>query len=210
MLPYNDYSKQTRPGVDKAFSVLYRTNGQTSDTGLKTGVTNMTRMEIQLTQGFCNQVCPVTEVTAAPFEDAFSRAEAVWSEYWNRSAVALEDEYLEKMWYENTYFLRCLLSGSSRCPGLFGNWMYEDIGTAWHGDYHMNYNTQQIFWGLMSSNRQELHLPYVRLTEELLPLSHAWATDFYGLPRCLLPSFGLSGPHECHALPLTGLGLGNL
>ena len=196
LLAYNDYSKQMRPGVDKAFSVLYRTNGQTSDTGLKTRVTNMTRMEIQLTQGYCEQVHPVTEVTAAPFEDTFSRAEAVWSDYWNRSAVALEDEYLEKMWYENTYFLRCLLSGSSRCPGLFGNWMYEDIGTAWHGDYHMNYNTQQIFWGLMSANRQALHLPYVRLAEELLPLSRDWAQSFYKLR-------GACFPHSAYPVPMS-------
>ena len=35
----------------------------------------------------------------------------------------------------------------------------------------MNYNTQQVFWGVFSSNHAEQHLPYVDLCEKILPLS---------------------------------------
>lgn len=196
LLPYNGYAGKARPGVDKSFSLRYQTNGHTADKGLKTAVSEMTRIQIQLSEGYCETVDTKTELETASWEDDFAHAETVWADYWNRSGIALEDEFLEYLWYTNTYFLRCLLSGSSRCPGLFGNWMYEDIGTAWHGDYHMNYNTQQIFWGLMAANRQELHLPYVRLSEELLPLSKDWAQNFYHLR-------GACFPHSAYPVPMT-------
>lgn len=196
VLPYNHYEGQPRPGVDKGFSVLYRHNGVSSATGLIAKVSGMSEMTLQLTEGYFDRVETVTEVDAVPFDAALAKAEELWEDYWNRSGVALEDEFLEHMWYINTYFLRCVLNGNSRCPGLFGNWMYGDIGTAWHGDYHMNYNTQQIFWGLMSANRQELHMPYVRLAEELMPLSTAWARDFYQME-------GACFPHSAYPVPMT-------
>ena len=196
VLPYNGYAGEMRPGVDKAFSVRYQTNGKLEKTGLITAVAGMTQIQIQVREGYCETVSTAKEFTAPSYEAAFAHAQAVWTDYWNRSGVALEDDFLEHLWYTNTYFLRCLLSGSSRCPGLFGNWMYEDIGTAWHGDYHMNYNTQQIFWGLMAANRQELHLPYVRLSEELLPLSKDWAQNFYHLR-------GACFPNSAYPVPMT-------
>ena len=196
LLPYNDYFGQMRPGVDKGFSVFFRHNGTAENAGLKTPVSGLTEIAVQLRQGYCDAVRAVTGVDAASFEAAFAAAEDSWADYWNRSGVALSDEYLEQLWYTNTYFLRCVLNAHSRCPGLFGNWMYRDIGTAWHGDYHMNYNTQQVFWGLMSANRQELHLPYVRLAEELLPLSQGWARDFYKMN-------GACFPHSAYPVPMS-------
>ena len=196
LMPYNDYRGQMRPGLDKGFSVFFRHNGTAENTGLKTTVSGLTNLTLQLTQGDCGKASQVRGVDAPSFADAFAAAKKSWENYWNRSGVALSDDYLEHMWYVNTYFLRCLLNGHSRCPGLFGNWMYGDIGTAWHGDYHMNYNTQQIFWGLMSANRQELHLPYVRLAEELLPLSQSWARDFYEMN-------GACFPHSAYPVPMS-------
>ena len=45
----------------------------------------------------------------------------------------------------------------------------DQIGTAWHGDYHMNYNTQQPVWVTFSSNHLDKNLPYVDLIEKLMP-----------------------------------------
>lgn len=196
VLPHNDYTGEVRPGVDKGFSLLYSHNGTAAAPGLKTGVAGMTEIVMQLTEGYFDAVSAVTDVEALPFAQALQQAKTAWMQYWNRSGIALEDEFLEHLWYTNTYFIRCVLNVKSRCPGLFGNWMYEDIGTAWHGDYHMNYNTQQLFWGLMGANRQELHLPYVRLAEELMPLSSAWARDFYEME-------GACFPHSAYPVPMS-------
>lgn len=119
--------------------------------------------------------------------EAAAAGAAAWAAFWERSGVALDDELLERTWYRNLYFLRCAIRPGVTCPGLFANWSYRSVGTAWHGDYHMNYNTQQPFWAVFSSNHVELHLPYVDLVERLLPLSQMWARDYYGLGGAYFP-----------------------
>ncbi|WP_051318050.1 glycosyl hydrolase family 95 catalytic domain-containing protein [Cohnella thermotolerans] len=126
-----------------------------------------------------------------PDESAFARALAGsldgWREYWSRSGVALEDEELERLWYRNLYFYNCSVKPDATCPGLFANWSYGKIGSEWHGDYHMNYNTQQPFWVAFSSNHAEKHLAYASMVEQVLPLSRRWARDYYGLRGAYFP-----------------------
>lgn len=196
LLPYNDYAGTVRPEVDKGFAVRYTLNGAACDTGLRTALTDVTEVALQVTHGYYDEVASAPPTRLPSFSDAQSASTATWHAYWQKSGVSLSDEQLEHIWYINTYFIRCVLNETTRCPGLFGNWMYKNIGTAWHGDYHMNYNTQQVFWGLMSANRQELHLPYLRLAEDLMPVSTAWARDFYGLE-------GACFPHSAYPVPMT-------
>ena len=117
-----------------------------------------------------------------------------WNHYWSRSAIELQDKELERWWYHNQYWLACCLRESKIAPGLFGNWSSGKIGTAWHGDYHMNYNTQQVFWGVFSSNHAEQHLPYIDLVESLIPMSRAYARDKFNLP-------GAYFPHSAYPVP---------
>jgi hypothetical protein len=117
-----------------------------------------------------------------------------WNHFWSRSAVEFKDKELERWWYHNQYWLACCLREGKVAPGLFGNWTSDKIGTAWHGDYHMNYNTQQVFWGVFSSNHVEQHLPYVALVEDLLPISKNYARDKFGLP-------GAYFPHSAYPVP---------
>lgn len=121
------------------------------------------------------------------FAAAWLRSEQTWRAYWDRSGVALDDEDLERLWYHNLYFLNCAIAPGVQTPGLWANWSYREIGTKWHGDYHMNYNTQQTFWVTFSSNHLDKHLPYVDLVERLLPESRRWASDYYGLRGACFP-----------------------
>ncbi|MFZ4861113.1 glycosyl hydrolase family 95 catalytic domain-containing protein [Sphingobacterium sp. Mn56C] len=111
----------------------------------------------------------------------------VWKKFWNQSSVTLSDSFLESIWYRNLYFLNCSLKDGVTTPGIFANWSYNNIGTAWHGDYHMNYNTQQPFWVTFSSNHLDKNLPYVDLIEALFPVSKQWAKDYYQLPGMYIP-----------------------
>lgn len=138
----------------------------------------------------------VPEPADAGFVSAANRAQDVWREYWNRSGVALDDPFLEQVWYWNQYFFNCAAKAGVNCPGLFANWSYRGIGTAWHGDYHMNYNTQQPFWLPFSSNRVEKNLPYVELVERLMPISQQWAREYYGLR-------GAYFPHSAYPVEMT-------
>ncbi|HZG25419.1 MAG TPA: hypothetical protein VEZ17_12600, partial [Chitinophagaceae bacterium] len=114
-------------------------------------------------------------------------SEEVWNEYWDKSAVAVNDRLLEETWYRNLYFYNCAVKPGVTCPGLFANWMYGNIGTAWHGDYHMNYNTQQPFWLAFSSNHVDKNLAYTDLVHHILPVSQKWAKEYYGMRGAFFP-----------------------
>ncbi len=133
-------------------------------------------------------------LTAVRAPELQRQSEKHWKEFWSRSAVEFADRELERIWYHNQYFLACCLRPGKVAPGLFGNWSSGRIGTAWHGDYHMNYNTQQVFWGVFSSNHVEQHLPYVELCENLLPLAESFAKEKFGLP-------GAFFPHSAYPVP---------
>ncbi len=130
------------------------------------------------------------------FAEAMDSSTRVWKEYWEKSGVALDDDLLEGIWYRNLYFFNCAVKDGVNTPGLFANWSYNDIGTAWHGDYHMNYNTQQPFWLTFSSNHLEKNLSYVNLVEFLFDLSKKWAKEYYNLP-------GAYFPHSAYPVDMT-------
>jgi hypothetical protein len=146
---------------------------------------------LELEHGLAADVASTLANGDAPTNDAFEAALASsqesWSAYWALSGVELGNAELEEVWYRNLYFMNCATAAGVTCPGLFANWSYGDIGTAWHGDYHMNYNTQQPFWMCFSANHLDKHLPYVDLVDHLMPVSKSWAKDYYGLRGAYFP-----------------------
>jgi alpha-L-fucosidase 2 len=133
------------------------------------------------------------------FSTAFELSREKWEAYWSRSGVALEDEFLERIWYRNLYFFQCSVKPEATCPGLFANWSYGKIGSEWHGDYHMNYNTQQPFWLAFSSNHVDKHLAYVNMVDHVLPVSRKWAKEYYGLRGAYYPHSAY--PVEMNMMP---------
>lgn len=149
---------------------------------------------IDLQQGAKDKIeASLPEIAFGFWDTHFADNCSHWSQFWNASSIQLEDSFLEALWYRNQYFLNCVLKPGSTCPGIFGPWMYKTIGTDWHGDYHLNYNTQQLFWSAFSSNHLNQHLPYVALLEDyLFPLAKSWAKDYYAMrgasfPYCAVP-----------------------
>ena len=125
-----------------------------------------------------------------------------WREYWSRSAVRLENRELERIWYQNQYFLACCLRRNKVAPGLFANWSSGDIGTAWHGDYHSDYNCQQVYWGVFSSNHADQHEPYIELCENLLAMSERFAKEKFGLPGAFFPLSSYPVPSQAIPYPV--------
>lgn len=134
--------------------------------------------------------------TNKQFETSLETNTELWKEYWNKSGVVLKDSFLESIWYHNLYFFNCAVKEGVNTPGLFANWSYNDIGTAWHGDYHMNYNTQQPFWLTFSTNHLEKNLSYVSLVEFLMDVSRKWTKEYYNLP-------GAYFPHSAYPVDMT-------
>jgi hypothetical protein len=143
----------------------------------------------------------VARLAQVPVRQLQQETEKGWKDFWARSAVEFEDKQLEKIWYHNQYFLACCLREGKVAPGLFGNWTSGKIGTAWHGDYHMNYNTQQVFWGIFSSNHVEQNLPYVELVENLLPMAQNYAQEKFGLPGAFFPHSAYPVPSQVVPFP---------
>ena len=144
----------------------------------------------------------VTRLSSIPVSRIQHDSEARWHDFWSRSAVELKDKELERIWYQNQYFLACCLRERKMAPGLFGNWSTGRIGTAWHSDYHMNYNTQQVFWGVFSSNHVEQHLPYVELCQNLMPMSEKYAKEKFNLPGAYFPHCAYPVPSQMVPYPV--------
>ncbi|MFA5328425.1 MAG: glycoside hydrolase N-terminal domain-containing protein [Prolixibacteraceae bacterium] len=155
---------------------------------------------VSLEQGLNSEVNDVAvavgEVSNPILQKMMASNIQVWKDYWQKSGVKLEDGFLEQMWYQNLYFFNCAVKEGVRTPGLFANWSYNNIGTSWHGDYHMNYNTQQPFWVTFSSNHLEKNLSYISLIEFLMPVSKKWAKEYYSLP-------GAYFPHSAYPVEMT-------
>jgi len=209
ILPFDEPGKSkagTGNSKDKAFRLTVKINGaltKTSRINWNGTTENMATLEaalpstepfnasVTLQEGLANTINKEVPVIAKPdaalFSSIFLNNEKVWTTYWSASAVSLGDEFLEQTWYRNLYFFNCAAKAGVTCPGLFANWSYNNIGTAWHGDYHMNYNTQQPFWVTFSSNHLEKNLPYVNLINSLMPVSQKWAKEYYNLPGAYFP-----------------------
>ncbi|WP_291586937.1 glycoside hydrolase N-terminal domain-containing protein [Bacteroides sp.] len=210
-LPYLEphlYDIQKGHAKDKAFTLDLATNvsllkGQRTTTlGIKEDLADMERYldtsetpfyaMVSLKEGLAEDTSlftlPKEKITANSYIAAEKASMQKWSEYWKCSGVSLADNDLEKIWYRNLYFLNCSAKAGVTCPGIFANWSYGNIGTAWHGDYHLNYNTQQPFWVTYSSNHLDKNIPYVDLVHHLLPVSRAWAKEYYNMRRALKKS----------------------
>lgn len=216
-LPYSTESPET--AKDKAFALEVATsdrmlNGERTTTlGVRTPLEPMERyldgggapfvMHAVLYEGSVKSV--ETAIETAPsasmpeLVSSMTKADEIWRGYWSKSGVELADKELEKIWYRNLYFLNCAMKPGVTPPGIFGNWSYGNIGTSWHGDYHLNYNTQQPYWVTFSSNHLDKNLVYADLVDNLLPVSKKWANDYYGMRGAFFPHSAY--PVEMHTHP---------
>jgi len=165
---------------------------------------------ITLTEGLATDVKAKQDGLNAPTASGYSAASqksvSEWATFWNKSGVKLADKFLEEIWYWNLYFFNCSVKEGVTCPGLFANWSLGDIGTAWHGDYHMNYNTQQPFWMPFSTNHLDKNLPYVDMVYHLLPVSEKWAKEYYNMRGAFFPHSAYPVDMTYHPYPLPDWG----
>lgn len=144
----------------------------------------------------------ISESSKVPFDELRRRSESHWRNHWSASAVSFDDEVLERIWYHNQYFLACCLRKHRTAPGLFANWSSGDVGSAWHSDYHLDYNCQQVYWGVFSSNHVEMHQPYLELIENLMPMSEKFARESFNLPGVFFPLSAYPVPSQIVPYPV--------
>ncbi|MYV54685.1 discoidin domain-containing protein [Streptomyces sp. SID3212] len=124
------------------------------------------RLVTQIGGGGQNLAAPhndaVTQVrthTAASLATLDTQRAEWWKTYWMQSGVELGDAVLEKYYYAAQYFIGAASRAGKTAPALYGIWTTTD-NPQFNGDYHLNYNAQGPFYGVYSSNRPELSLPF--------------------------------------------------
>jgi alpha-L-fucosidase 2 len=99
-----------------------------------------------------------------------------WKKYWSKSCVTLNDDLLEKFYYGALYVLACSSREGSVPPGLAGPW-HLNGPICWSNKYTLDYNFEAVWWGVYSSNRPELALPYYDVILKLIPAGRQLAQE---------------------------------
>lgn len=132
------------------------------------------------------------------------RHQSWWNEMWTRSYVDSGDALLNGQYLTSIYLMASAYSPKSpACGGMYGVWNMED-GMMYHGDIHLNYNSQGGFYSMFSANRPELALPFFDFLEKMMPEGRRRAREEMGEVH---PS--LAGK-SCRGLlfPVSALGIG--
>lgn len=166
---------------------------------------------VSLNEGFADiirnkEIQFPNQLTEEQYNVSRTNTEKSWERFWGQSAICVSDKFLEEIWYRNLYFFNSSIKKDVTCPGIFANWSLGGIGTAWHGDYHLNYNTQQPFWVTFSSNHLDKNLPYVDLVHHLLPISRKWAKEYYNMRGAFFPHSAYPVDMTLHPYPVPDWG----
>lgn len=127
-----------------------------------------------------------------------------WDEMWNRSYVETYDTLLNRQYLASIYLLASAYSAHApACGGMYGVWNMNDR-MMYHGDIHLNYNSQGDFYSLFSANRPELALPFYRFLEKMIPEGRRRAREETGLVHPSLKGKACRGI----LFPVGALGIG--
>ena len=75
---------------------------------------------------------------------------------------------MEKFYYGALYVLGCSSREGCVAPGLAGPW-HLNGPICWSNKYTLDYNFESVWWGVYSSNRPELAMPYYDVILKLIP-----------------------------------------
>ena len=97
------------------------------------------------------------------------RKKAWWKDMWHRSYVETNDDLLNRHYLSSIYLLASAYNRHSPvCGGMYGVWNMDD-DMMYHGDIHLNYNSQAGFYSVFSANRPEIAMPFFQFIESIVP-----------------------------------------
>ncbi|MGM9688654.1 MAG: glycosyl hydrolase family 95 catalytic domain-containing protein [Alloprevotella sp.] len=127
-----------------------------------------------------------------------------WNDMWRRSYVDTNDSLLNRQYLSSIYLLSSAYSPQApSCGGMYGVWNMDDQ-MMYHGDIHLNYNSQAGFYSVFSANRPELALPFVDFVERMVPEGRRRAREEMGQVHPSLQGKSCRGV----LFPVSALGIG--
>ena len=130
--------------------------------------------------------------------------DAWWHEMWTRSYVETGDDLLQRQYLTSIYLMASAYSPrTTACGGMYGVWNMSD-DMMYHGDIHLNYNSQAGFYSMFSANRPELALPYFDFLDRMIPEGRRRAQEELGIVHASLKG------KRCRGIlfPVSALGIG--
>lgn len=143
-------------------------------------------------------------LTLTDIDRLHAEHEAWWREMWERSYVEINDDLLNRQYLTSIYLLAS--ANNATCPtsgGMYGVWNNADH-MMYHGDIHLNYNSQAGFYSVYSANRPELALPFLATMERLIPSGRQRAANDMGSVHASLKGKSCRGI----LFPVSALGIG--
>lgn len=114
------------------------------------------------------------------FEEAFDSHAAWWNEYWQRSAVDLPDQLLEKQWYLEMYKFGSAARSDAPPISLQAVWTADNGKIPpWKGDFHHDLNTQLSYWPAYSGNHLDLEEGFINWLWKHRETFKKYTNEFY-------------------------------
>ena len=107
----------------------------------------------------CEQALDQAENTG---EEALYRAhKAAWERFWEKSMLAIDDDYLENIWYLYLYYMNSESRGAYPPHFTSGLWGFYHDYIPWN--YYFHYNEQHLYHPLDAAGHGELAKNYFAL-----------------------------------------------
>ncbi|HMF33425.1 MAG TPA: hypothetical protein VKK79_18515, partial [Candidatus Lokiarchaeia archaeon] len=141
---------------------------------------------------------------------------AFWSAFWEKNFISIPDNILENLFYVELYKMACNSRPGHYPCTLQGIWTIDGEMPPWAGDYHLDMNVEETYWGIYASNHLDLGEPLYRVFSEMLPKFQQRCQDFFGFEgawtRCSLSLGGnlLNGYYTTEFWPGNGAWLAHL
>ena len=98
---------------------------------------------------------------------------AAWETFWNRSGIAIADDYLENIWYFNYYIMNSESRGAYPPHFTGGLWFFYHDYIPWV--YYFHYNMQHLYAPLDAAGHGELAAGYYRMRRDSIPCAKLYA-----------------------------------
>lgn len=114
-----------------------------------------------------------------------------WKTFWTSGAtVDVGGGVVEQYWYTSLYMLASSNRTGRNMPGM--QMIQTQDKNQWEGGWWTNYNIENPYLGVYSSNHPELTDPYDTAVNDFLPTAYAWALDPSGAKGAASPT--IMGP----------------
>ena len=114
------------------------------------------------------------------FEQELRTHTAAWKSFWDASAISIEDQQLEALWYRGLFSYACHLTPGAQAPGLNANIPISDR-SPWQGKYTWNHNVQKWYFPALPANHPEWYDVLAELIQEQTPTFQHLSKTIFGL-----------------------------